>query len=187
VEIFTKVYFPTGPGRNDRGLSRKHIQEGINASLRRLNTDYGDLYQAHRFDYATPLEETMEALADVVHAGKALYLGVSEWTPEEIRRAAELARELKVRLVSNQPQYNMLWRVIDAEVDPTCRGLGIPRSSGHPWPRACSPASTGRVSNRQRAHAPPMTKAAGTWWPAGCVTMSSPAFSSWNPWPPKQA
>jgi aryl-alcohol dehydrogenase-like predicted oxidoreductase len=125
VEIFTKVYFPTGPGKNDRGLSRKHILEGIDASLRRLGTDYVDLYQAHRFDYATPLEETMQAFADVVRAGKALYLGVSEWTPEEIRSAAVLARELKVPLVSNQPQYSMLWRVIDAEVNPTCKELGI--------------------------------------------------------------
>jgi aryl-alcohol dehydrogenase-like predicted oxidoreductase len=82
-------------------------------------------YQAHRYDYATPLEETMQAFADVIRAGKALYLGVSEWTPEEIRAAAALARELRIPLVSNQPQYNMLWRVIDAEVDPTCRELGI--------------------------------------------------------------
>lgn len=78
VEICTKVYFPTGPGKNDRGLSRKHIMESINGSLRRLGTDYVDLYQAHRYDYATPLEETMEGLADVVHAGKAHYIGVSE-------------------------------------------------------------------------------------------------------------
>lgn len=85
VEICTKVYFPTGPGKNDRGLSRKHIMESINGSLRRLGTDYVDLYQAHRYDYATPLEETMEALADVVHAGKAHYIGVSEWKPQEIR------------------------------------------------------------------------------------------------------
>src|SRR5690349_8238964 len=73
LEIFTKVYWPTGPGRNDRGLSRKHVMESINASLRRLRVEYVDLYQAHRFDYATPLEETMEAFADIVRAGKALY------------------------------------------------------------------------------------------------------------------
>src|SRR6187401_1556209 len=105
LEIFTKVYWPTGPGRNDRGLSRKHIQESINGSLRRLRTDYVDLYQAHRYDYATPLEETMEAFADVVHSGKAHYIGVSEWTADQIRAGHALARDLKIRLVSNQPQY----------------------------------------------------------------------------------
>ena len=126
VEIFTKVYFPTGPGGpNDSGLSRKHIQESINGSLERLGTDHVDLYQAHRYDHETPLEETMEAFADVVHAGKAHYIGVSEWRAEEIRAAHELARELRIPLVSNQPQYNMLWRVIEAEVVPTCEELGI--------------------------------------------------------------
>ncbi|WP_329361065.1 aldo/keto reductase family protein [Streptomyces sp. NBC_01483] len=125
VEICTKVYFPTGPGKNDRGLSRKHIMESINGSLRRLGTDYVDLYQAHRYDYATPLEETMEALADVVHSGKAHYIGVSEWKPQEIRAAAQLARELKIRLVSNQPQYSLLWRVIEPEIVPLCQELGI--------------------------------------------------------------
>ncbi|BBJ39457.1 aldo/keto reductase [Streptomyces antimycoticus] len=125
AEICTKVYFPTGPGKNDRGLSRKHIMESINGSLRRLGTDYVDLYQAHRYDYATPLEETMEALADVVHSGKAHYIGVSEWKPQEIRAAAQLARELKIRLVSNQPQYSLLWRVIEPEIVPACQELGI--------------------------------------------------------------
>ncbi|KWX01704.1 aldo/keto reductase [Carbonactinospora thermoautotrophica] len=125
LEIFTKVYWPTGPGKNDRGLSRKHIMESINGSLRRLQTDYVDLYQAHRYDYETPLEETMEAFADIVRQGKALYIGVSEWKASEIRAAAELARELKIQLVSNQPQYSMLWRVIEAEVVPTCQELGI--------------------------------------------------------------
>ncbi|MEV7227098.1 aldo/keto reductase family protein [Polymorphospora sp. NPDC051019] len=125
LEIFTKVYWPTGPGRNDRGLSRKHIMESINGSLRRLETDYVDLYQAHRFDHSTPLEETMEAFADVVHSGKAHYIGVSEWTADEIRRAHALARELKIHLVSSQPQYSMLWRVIEAEVVPTSEELGI--------------------------------------------------------------
>jgi aryl-alcohol dehydrogenase-like predicted oxidoreductase len=125
LEILTKVYWPTGPGRNDRGLSRKHIMESINGSLRRLQTDYVDLYQAHRYDYATPLEETMEAFADIVRAGKALYIGVSEWRAEEIRAAHALARELRIPLVSNQPQYSMLWRVIEAEVVPTCEELGL--------------------------------------------------------------
>src|SRR2546421_3696140 len=125
LEILTKVYWPTGDGANDRGLSRKHILESINGSLRRLQTDYVDVYQAHRYDYATPLEETMEAFADVVRSGKALYLGVSEWKAAEIRAAHALARELRVPLVSNQPQYSMLWRVIEAEVIPTCEELGI--------------------------------------------------------------
>jgi aryl-alcohol dehydrogenase-like predicted oxidoreductase len=126
LEIFTKVFWPTGPGaHNDKGLGRKHILESIDGSLRRLGTDYVDLYQAHRYDHGTPLEETMLAFADVVRAGKALYIGVSEWRAEEIRAAAELARELRVPLVSNQPQYSMLWRVIEAEVVPTCRELGI--------------------------------------------------------------
>jgi aryl-alcohol dehydrogenase-like predicted oxidoreductase len=125
LEIFTKVYWPTGPGENDRGLSRKHIMESINGSLKRLQTDYVDLYQAHRYDHATPLEETMVAFADVVRAGKAHYIGVSEWRAEEIRAAAELARELRIPLVSNQPQYSMLWRVIEAEVIPTSDELGL--------------------------------------------------------------
>jgi len=125
LEIFTKVYWPTGPGRNDAGLSRKHIMESVNGSLHRLRTDYVDLYQAHRFDYSTPLEETMEAFADVVRSGKALYIGVSEWKASEIRAAAELARQLRIPLVSNQPQYSMLWRVVEAEVIPTSEELGI--------------------------------------------------------------
>ncbi len=126
VEIFTKVFWPTGPGGpNDSGLSRKHIREAINGSLRRLRTDYVDLYQAHRYDHATPLEETMEAFADLVREGKVLYIGVSEWTAVQIRAGHELARDLKIPFVSNQPQYNMLWRVIESEVIPTSLELGI--------------------------------------------------------------
>lgn len=125
LEIFTKVFFPTGEGKNDRGLSRKHIMESINGSLRRLGTDYVDLYQAHRYDYETPLEETMQAFADIVRAGKALYIGVSEWTPDEIRAGAALAKDLGIGLISNQPQYSMLWRVIEEEVVPTSEELGL--------------------------------------------------------------
>ncbi len=126
LEIFTKVYFPTGPkGPNDTGLSRKHISESINASLRRLQTDYVDLYQAHRYDYETPLEETMQAFADVVRAGKALYIGVSEWTPDQLRAGHALATGLGFQLVSNQPKYNALFRVIEGDVVPTSRELGI--------------------------------------------------------------
>jgi aryl-alcohol dehydrogenase-like predicted oxidoreductase len=125
LEIFTKVFWPTGPGPNDRSLSRKHIMESIDGSLRRLRTDYVDLYQAHRYDHSTPLEETMEAFADVVRSGKALYIGVSEWRADELREAHRLARELRIPFVSNQPQYSMLWRVIEAEVVPTSVELGI--------------------------------------------------------------
>jgi aryl-alcohol dehydrogenase-like predicted oxidoreductase len=126
VEIFTKVFGPTGPkGPNDSGLSRKHILESINGSLTRLQTDYVDLYQAHRYDVETPLEETMQAFADVVRQGKALYIGVSEWTADQLRAGHELATQLGVQLISNQPQYSMLWRVIEAEVLPTSTELGI--------------------------------------------------------------
>ncbi|WP_437964277.1 aldo/keto reductase family protein [Sorangium sp. So ce260] len=125
LEICTKLYWPTGPGPNDRGLSRKHIIESIHGSLRRLRTDYVDLYQAHRYDVETPLEETMSAFADLVRQGKVLYIGVSEWTAEQISRAAALARELRVPFVSNQPQYSMLWRVIEAEVIPASEKVGV--------------------------------------------------------------
>ena len=125
LEILTKVYWPTGPGANDRGLSRKHIVESIHGSLRRLRTDYVDVYQAHRYDFETPLEETMTAFADLVRQGKALYIGVSEWTGEQIARAAALARDLKISFVSNQPQYSMLWRVIEAQVIPASEKVGV--------------------------------------------------------------
>ncbi|GAA2167709.1 aldo/keto reductase family protein [Actinomadura napierensis] len=126
LEIFTKVYWPTGPGVNDRGLSRKHIMESINGSLRRLGTDYVDLYQAHRFDRETPLEETLRAFDDLVRQGKVLYVGVSEWRAEEIERALKIADEMGFdRIVSSQPQYSMLWRVIEEEVVPLSEREGI--------------------------------------------------------------
>jgi len=126
IEIFTKVYWPTGPaGHNDVGLSRKHILESIDGSLSRLRTDYVDLYQAHRYDQDTPLEETMQAFADIVRQGKALYIGVSEWTAEQLRAGHQLATELGVQLISNQPQYSALWRVIEGEVVPASKELGI--------------------------------------------------------------
>jgi aryl-alcohol dehydrogenase-like predicted oxidoreductase len=126
LEVMTKVYFPTGPkGHNDTGLSRKHILESIDGSLRRLGMDYVDVYQAHRFDVGTPLEETMQAFADVVRSGKALHIGVSEWTAEQLRAGQELAGGLGFRLVSNQPQYSALWRVIEGEVVPASEQLGI--------------------------------------------------------------
>ncbi|WP_298456929.1 aldo/keto reductase family protein [uncultured Cellulomonas sp.] len=126
LEILTKVYWPVGPqGPNDVGLSRKHIMESIDGSLQRLRTDYVDLYQAHRYDTETPLEETMQAFADVVRQGKALYIGVSEWTADQIRAGHALAKDLGFQLVSNQPQYSMLWRVIEEEVVPASEQLGV--------------------------------------------------------------
>ena len=124
-ELFTKAYWSTGPTPNNRGLSRKHLLESCDASLRRLGVDHLDLYQAHRYDEVTPLEETMSAYADLVRQGKVLYVGVSEWRASEIASAAELARELRVPFVSNQPQYSMLWRVIEAEVVPASEKAGV--------------------------------------------------------------
>ncbi|MDT5080370.1 MAG: hypothetical protein QOJ80_5007 [Mycobacterium sp.] len=149
LEIFTKVYWPTGPGGpNDVGLSRKHILESIDGSLRRLETDYVDLYQAHRYDVETPLEETMQAFADVVRAGKVLYIGVSEWTAEQLRAGHALARELNVQLISSQPQYSMLWRVIEDEIVPTSRELGI---SQIVW----SPIAQGVLTGKYQPGQPP--------------------------------
>lgn len=148
LEIFTKVFWPTGRGPNDRGLSRKHILESIDGSLRRLQTDYVDLYQAHRYDPETPLEETMQAFADVVRQGKAFYIGVSEWTAGQIEAAWEMARELNVQLISSQPQYSMLWRVIEAEVIPTCEKLGI---SQIVW----SPIAQGVLTGKYKPGHPP--------------------------------
>jgi len=126
LEVFTKCYWPVAErGVNDHGLSRKHIMESINGSLKRVGVDYFDLYQAHRFDYETPLEETMQAFADIVRQGKALYIGVSEWRAEQIAAGHKLAKELGFQLISNQPQYSMLWRVIEAEVIPMSESLGV--------------------------------------------------------------
>ncbi|MGA0566239.1 aldo/keto reductase family protein [Rathayibacter sp. KR2-224] len=155
LEIFTKVYWPTGPGgHNDTGLSRKHIMESIEGSLTRLGTDYVDLYQAHRYDYETPLEETMQAFADLVRAGKVLYVGVSEWTADQLRAGHALAKELGFQLISNQPQYSMLWRVIEAEVVPASQDLGI---SQIVW----SPVAQGVLTGKYKpgAELPPGSRA----------------------------
>lgn len=126
LEIFTKVFWPTGPGKNDRGLSRKHIMESCHGSLARLKTDYIDLYQAHRFDHFTPLEETLSAFNDLVRQGKVLYVGVSEWNAEQISRAVEICDAMGYdRPISNQPQYSALWRIIEAEVIPACQEYGL--------------------------------------------------------------
>ncbi len=178
LEIFTKVYWPTGPkGHNDTGLSRKHILESIDGSLTRLGTDYVDLYQAHRFDYETPLEETMQAFADIVREGKALYIGVSEWTADQLRAGHALAKELGFQLISNQPQYSMLWRVIEKQVVPTSAELGISQIvwspvaqgvlTGKYLPGAPSPRAAGRRTTRE----------ARTRSRASCATTCSPPCS----------
>ncbi|MFZ9293913.1 MAG: aldo/keto reductase family protein [Candidatus Nanopelagicaceae bacterium] len=125
-ELLTKVYWPTGTGKNDRGLSRKHIIESVNASLKRLQTDHIDLYQMHRFDFETPLEESLSAFDDLIRQGKVFYIGFSEWTSEQIQAALKIqdARGY-TRFVSSQPQYSMLWRVIESNVVPTCQANGI--------------------------------------------------------------
>jgi aryl-alcohol dehydrogenase-like predicted oxidoreductase len=149
LEICTKVFWPTGDGPNDRGLSRKHAIESINASLRRLGTDYVDLYQAHRFDYETPLEETLRAFDDMVRQGKVLYVGVSEWRAEEIAKALELADVMGFdRIVSNQPRYSMLWRVIETEVLPLSQREGIGQI-------VFSPISQGVLTGKYRPGAAP--------------------------------
>ena len=148
LEIFSKTYWPVGEGANDRGLSRKHILESIDGSLRRLQTDYLDLYQAHRYDHETPLEETMLAFADIVRQGKALYIGVSEWRAEQIREAKALADDLGVPLISNQPQYSALYRVIEAEVIPTCKELGLGQI-------VFSPIAQGVLTGKYAPGAPP--------------------------------
>ena len=126
LEIFTKVYWPTGKGKNDRGLSRKHIMESVHASLKRLNTDYVDLYQMHRFDYETPIEESLRAFDDLIRQGKVLYIGFSEWNASQISNALEIQNRLNLdKFVSSQPQYSILWRVIESKVIPVCEKNGI--------------------------------------------------------------
>lgn len=155
LEICTKVFWPTGSGVNDRGLSRKHILESIDGSLRRLGVDYVDLYQAHRYDHETPLEETMLAFADIVRRGKVLYIGVSEWTADQLRAGHALAADLGVHLMSNQPQYSMLWRVIEGEVVPTSRELGI---SQIVW----SPIAQGVLTGKYKPGEPPPAESRAT-------------------------
>jgi aryl-alcohol dehydrogenase-like predicted oxidoreductase len=156
VEVMTKVCMRTGPGANDRGLSRKHIIESCHGSLRRLGTDYIDVYLAHRYDSETPLEETMAAFADLVRMGKVLHVGVSEWTASQIEAAVKVARPLGLRLVSNQAQYSILWRVVEAEVLPTCARLGLGQV-------VFSPLAQGVLTGKYRPGEPPApeTRAAG--------------------------
>ncbi|MET8309175.1 aldo/keto reductase family protein [Micromonospora sp. NPDC005173] len=149
IELCTKVYLPVGPGANDSGLSRKHIMESCHASLGRLGTDYIDLYQAHRYDDTVPLEETMTAFADLVRQGKVLYVGASEWTAPQLRAGLRLAAELHVPFIANQPQYSMLWRVVEAEVVPASAELGLGQLA---WAPLAMGVLTGKY---QPGHRPP--------------------------------
>ena len=124
--LATKVFFPMGDGPNDRGLSRKHIMEQCHLSLQRLGTDYIDLYQCHRYDDQTPLDETLRALDDLVTQGKVLYVGVSQWSAQNIQDALNLDEKWGYdRIVSNQPVYNAINRDLEKEVMPLCETEGI--------------------------------------------------------------
>jgi aryl-alcohol dehydrogenase-like predicted oxidoreductase len=147
--LSSKVYWPVGTGPNDIGLSRKHVIESAHGSLRRLQTDYIDLYQAHRYDHETPLEETLRAFDDLVRQGKVLYVGVSEWRAEEIAAALRIAGEMGFdRIVSNQPEYSMLWRVIESEVIPLSEKEGLGQI-------VFSPVAQGVLTGKYRPGEPP--------------------------------
>ena len=145
--LATKVYFPMGPLRMNRGLSSQQVLKQIDLSLKRLRVDHVDLYQCHRYDEETPLEETMEALTEVVRAGKARYIGFSEWTAPQITAALELVPRVE-KFVSSQPQYSILWRVPEREVIPLCRENGI---SQIVW----SPLAQGVLTGKYRPEQPP--------------------------------
>jgi len=159
IEIFTKTYWPTGPNPNNRGLSRKHIMESLHSSLERLQTDHVDLLQAHRFDYEAPLEETMRAFDDLVRQGKVHYVGVSEWNADQIAEALRLADDMGFdRIVSNQPQYSLIWRVIEAEVVPLCEEEGIGQIV---WSPLAQGVLTGKYPPGAGAAPPAGTRATG--------------------------
>jgi aryl-alcohol dehydrogenase-like predicted oxidoreductase len=145
--LATKLYFPMDDTGENQGLSREQVLKQIDASLARLRTDYVDLYQCHRYDENTPLEETMEALTEVVRQGKARYLGFSEWTAEQIRDALELSPPYE-KFVSSQPQYSILWRVPEREVIPLCAANGI---SQIVW----SPLAQGVLTGKYKPGEPP--------------------------------
>lgn len=147
--ISTKCFWPTGAGVNERGLSRKHILEACEASLRRLTTDYIDIYFAHRFDPGVPLEETLHAFDDLVRQGKILYVGVSEWTAEQITEAVRIcAWRGFVPISAIQSQYSMLWRAIEQEIEPTCHAFGIGQVA---W----SPLAQGVLTGKYHPAKPP--------------------------------
>src|SRR5712691_9477349 len=144
--LATKLFFPMN---GDRGLSREQVFKQIDASLARLHTDYVDLYQCHRYDFETPLEETMEALTDVVRQGKARYIGFSEWTAPQIQASLDLAATRGFeKFISSQPQYSMLWRVPEREVIPLCKANGI---SQIVW----SPLAQGVLTGKYEPGEPP--------------------------------
>jgi aryl-alcohol dehydrogenase-like predicted oxidoreductase len=143
--LATKLYFPMSD--RDRGLSREQVHKQIDLSLQRLRTDYVDLYQCHRYDAGTPLEETMEALTEVVRAGKARHIGFSEWTPDQVRAALALVPRVE-KFVSSQPQYSLLWREPERELFPLCAANGI---SQIVW----SPLAQGVLTGKYRPGEPP--------------------------------
>jgi len=146
--IATKVFFPTGPGPNDRGLSRKHLLAAVEGSLRRLQTDYIDLYQMHCWDAATPLEETLETLNDLVRSGKVRYIGASNFTPSQLDRALMLSRfNHWARIECLQPEYSLLVRSPEWELLPLCRAEGI---GVIPW----SPLAGGWLTGKYRRGQP---------------------------------
>ena len=157
IVLATKLYFPMGDGPNDRGLSRKHIREQIDASLRRLGVEYVDLYQCHRYDVTTPLEETVQAMNDLVRSGKILYWGVSEWNADQIASAVNIARARGwAEPVSNQPQYSALWRRVEPRVFPACRQYGV---GNVVWSPLAMGILTGKYTDA--AKPPAGTRAAG--------------------------
>ena len=156
--LATKVYFPMGDTVNERGLSRKHIHDQLHHSLRRLQVDYIDLYQCHRFDVTTPLEETCEMMNDLVRAGKILYWGTSEWNADQIAAAVALCRARGWAVpISNQPQYSALWRRIEQRVLPTCEQYGL---GNVVWSPLAMGILTGKYTDAKNP--PAGTRAAGT-------------------------
>lgn len=154
--LCTGVFWPEGPGPNAAGLSRKHLYDSLHGSLRRLNTDYVDVYLLLRFDYQTPIEETFLALSDLVRQGKIRYVGTSEWTAEQLLRAESAAARYAVPLIVNEPHYSMVWRVAEAQVMPTCERLGIGQF-------ASVPLAQGVLTGKYRAgERPAESRANGT-------------------------
>jgi aryl-alcohol dehydrogenase-like predicted oxidoreductase len=155
--LATKLFWPMGDGPNDRGLSRKHVMEQCHASLKRLGVDYIDLYQCHRFDPSTPVDETLRAIDDLITQGKVLYAGISEWTALQIASAVSFAREHNIdQIVSSQPQYSILYRTIEKEVIPFCEREGIGQV-------VFSPLAQGVLAGRYRpGQAPPQDSRAAS-------------------------
>ena len=189
--LATKLYFPMDDTGENQGLSREQVHKQIEESLRRLRTEYVDLYQCHRYDSGTPLEETMEALTDVVRSGKARYIGFSEWTAPQIQASLDLSRERNLeKFVSSQPQYSMLWRDPEAEVIPLSQANGISQIVWSPLaqgaltgkyrPGAPAPAGTRATSER-------MGRLMSRWLEqecsSGCSGSSRSPSGSGSPWP----